>query len=761
MKKIIFTLSILFLQSVIFAQAPPNDLIQNATLVDESPYVDKSVRIIDGNVGNGGQTGCNLGTDYKLIYYKFTATSTNTVTISVEDAREGYTLGDSFAIAYSAPNLNATNDNQLTSVSACSFGGITSFTPTIGNNYYILVHRSNGQTDWSTITLDIPQTVTASEKTALQDLYNNTNGASWSDQTNWNTTNLESSWNGVTIKNGHVSKLLLNSNNLNGSIPASILNLPYLEEINVSRNNLSGTLPDFNTIAAINNVNITNNDFSFTDLETNYTNNNSITTFTYQTQNIRDTEDSYNGVIGNNYSLVMTPISGTNVNYQWFKNKLYYFDPSDEPVTGATSNTYNIASLEDENFEAYFCRATSTSIPDLVIERNTIEIKGEISQLQKDALIAIYNSTNGANWINNTNWLSTQPVSDWHGVTVSGNKITQLDFSNNNLTGTLPTEIGGLIYLEYLSFYYGNNISGTVPEEIGDLTELRVLSLEDNNFTGTIPNSFSNLTKLRGFWLWNNNLEGTIPGFIATNYPNLVFCDISENNFQGTLPDFTSLTKLRYLDIRKNHFKSEDFSDQFNDYLNLNYSWNSSYYYSPQTTLDTEETISENAGTTISLSVDESLYSRTPSQSKTLSTSYTWYKDNVAISNSNVNPYIITNAQPSDSGEYHCIIQDSSIPNFENIRATITVNIGTLGKENLVINGIEVFPNPTNDYLVVKLPNYDNTQLTIFDINGKLLLQKNINIEETKIDLTSFEKGIYIVDLKTKNFKVSKKIIKN
>ena len=31
-------------------------------------------------------------------------------------------------------------------------------------------------------------------------------------------------------------------------------------------------------------------------------------------------------------------------------------------------------------------------------------------------LVALYNTTGGANWRNNTNWLSDRPLSEWYGV---------------------------------------------------------------------------------------------------------------------------------------------------------------------------------------------------------------------------------------------------------------------------------------------------------------------------------------------------------
>jgi somatic embryogenesis receptor kinase 1 len=44
---------------------------------------------------------------------------------------------------------------------------------------------------------------------------------------------------------------------------------------------------------------------------------------------------------------------------------------------------------------------------------------------------------------------------------------------------------------------YSNNISGTIPSELGNLTNLVSLDLYLNNFTGPIPGSLGNLLKLR------------------------------------------------------------------------------------------------------------------------------------------------------------------------------------------------------------------------------------------------------------------------
>ena len=42
----------------------------------------------------------------------------------------------------------------------------------------------------------------------------------------------------------------------------------------------------------------------------------------------------------------------------------------------------------------------------------------QVPQIERDALIVLYDSTNGNNWNNNTDWLSAD-VSTWYGITVS------------------------------------------------------------------------------------------------------------------------------------------------------------------------------------------------------------------------------------------------------------------------------------------------------------------------------------------------------
>lgn len=215
----------------------------------------------------------------------------------------------------------------------------------------------------------------------------------------------------------------------------------------------------------------------------------------------------------------------------------------------------------------------------------------QVPAIEREALIALYNSTDGPNWnsTSNTNWNTNVPVSGWAGIDTEiianqehvikielassylngtlpseiGNltelKNLQIIF-NNNLTGDIPIEIGNLLKLEVLSFW-NNNLTGTIPSEIGNCSNLIDLLLDDNQLTGNIPQTFENFDKLRTFWVNGNQLSGTIPD-IFSNWSELVNFSIGEektgglfNNFDGHI-DLSNSPKLNLCWIYKNNIST-------------------------------------------------------------------------------------------------------------------------------------------------------------------------------------------------------------
>ncbi|CAN6470157.1 unnamed protein product [Victoria cruziana] len=90
------------------------------------------------------------------------------------------------------------------------------------------------------------------------------------------------------------------------------------------------------------------------------------------------------------------------------------------------------------------------------------------------------------------------------------NRLSLINLGYNNLSGTLPPEIGR-IPLNVLNVTY-NSISGPIPDELGDLTCLESLDLSHNNFSGQFPSAaLSRLNELNHLNVsFNPLLSGTV-----------------------------------------------------------------------------------------------------------------------------------------------------------------------------------------------------------------------------------------------------------
>ena len=119
----------------------------------------------------------------------------------------------------------------------------------------------------------------------------------------------------------------------------------------------------------------------------------------------------------------------------------------------------------------------------------------QVSQIERDALVALYNSTDGANWRDNTGWLGEAGTEcSWFGVECDiRNVLIGLSLRYNALRGTMPSELGNLTNLTYLILSY-NSLSGSIPTSLGNLTNLTSLSLAHNKLTGPLPQWLSDMS---------------------------------------------------------------------------------------------------------------------------------------------------------------------------------------------------------------------------------------------------------------------------
>ena len=114
------------------------------------------------------------------------------------------------------------------------------------------------------------------------------------------------------------------------------------------------------------------------------------------------------------------------------------------------------------------------------------------------------------------------------GVVYSVENTTELYLHNNQLTGSIPSEIGNLTNLTYLNL--GNNqLTGSIPSEIGNLTNLTSLIFSGNQLTVGIPESICDLNID-----WSNSSYFNITNNqLCPPYPSCVEDYVGEQDTSG------------------------------------------------------------------------------------------------------------------------------------------------------------------------------------------------------------------------------------
>ena len=106
-----------------------------------------------------------------------------------------------------------------------------------------------------------------------------------------------------------------------------------------------------------------------------------------------------------------------------------------EGETSGWAQNFSATALQEQQHTA---TPTATADP-TATPTATPTVTPTPANTDRGALVALYNSTDGANWRRNTKWLSNQPLSSWYGVTLHENgRVGELRLSTNQLRGTIP-----------------------------------------------------------------------------------------------------------------------------------------------------------------------------------------------------------------------------------------------------------------------------------------------------------------------------------
>ncbi|WP_372937974.1 leucine-rich repeat domain-containing protein [Seonamhaeicola sp.] len=81
-------------------------------------------------------------------------------------------------------------------------------------------------------------------------------------------------------------------------------------------------------------------------------------------------------------------------------------------------------------------------------------------------------------------------------------------------------------------------------------------------------------------------------------------------------------------------------------------------------------------------------------------------------------------------------------------------------KEVALELGFNMYPNPTRDVVVIKNKQLRNAAVTVYDLNGRALLNKTISAAESQINISNLSNGIYLFKVKADNGEFTQRIVK-
>ena len=398
----------------------------------------------------------------------------------------------------------------------------------------------------------------ALDRAALVALYNATDGPNWVDKTNWLSNRSFEHWFGVDTDNdGRVTQLSLSGNRLSGLIPSELSGLTSLTELFLGGNgSLLGPLPG--SLTALTSLEYLRLEGTGLCAPTDAAFQAWLGGIRYKRGVVDCASDAldraalvalYNATDGPNWVDKTNWLSNRSFE-DWFGvdtdndgrvtqlslsgNRLSGLIPSE--LSGLTSLTElflggngsllgplpgsltALTSLEDLRLEGTgLCAPTDAAfqawLGGITNKRAVVNCVSDTPD--RAALVALYNATNGPNWDDKTNWLSSSLLGGWYGVDTDNNgRVTHLALAGNQLFGQIPSQLSDLTNLTELGL--GNSqLSGQVPSELADLTNLTWLDLRGNLLSGQIPSELSDLTNVTYLALAGNELSGQVPSELS------------------------------------------------------------------------------------------------------------------------------------------------------------------------------------------------------------------------------------------------------
>ncbi|MFS4468499.1 T9SS type B sorting domain-containing protein [Maribacter sp. 2210JD10-5] len=336
-----------------------------------------------------------------------------------------------------------------------------------------------------------------SEIEVLKTFYDATGGPNWVSETDADPNNdwvfatplsatvVTNDWYGLFTNGSNVlsismnpSGMVVNSNNLVGSLPSVIADLTQLEVLDLAIGELSGPIPGtITSMTNLVNLNLRSNAFSG-EIPTDIGNLTNLTSLRLE----------------NNELSGQIPMSLTLLNNLIFLS-LRFNDLSGE-IPLAITNLTNLQRLQlgTNNFTGVIYPEYGNLVNLRTFELSNNQLTGSIPEEL-------------GNLVN----------------------VEDLRIGSQELTGTFPATLGNLTNMKFF-VVRDTQIEGEIPDSYSNWTNLIWFIVNGNNLSGVLPPLFANFSNLTLFDISENSFEGQIPNLTSNTGLDSFFFDF--NNFQ-------------------------------------------------------------------------------------------------------------------------------------------------------------------------------------------------------------------------------------
>ncbi|KAK1435250.1 hypothetical protein QVD17_01011 [Tagetes erecta] len=324
-------------------------------------------------------------------------------------------------------------------------------------------------------------------------------------------------WSGVTCnkQTGHVTSLDLRFGFLEGKISPLLLNLSYLNHLDLSGNSFSGTIPIFfGSTTQLVYLDLSSSLFSGT-----------IPKFIGSMTRLRYLYLGSNGFIG----IIPSELGNlTNLQLEDLDMSGISFSKADNWVN-VIQSLQRLSSLSLEGCDLshvmhpYSSSSVNSSFSSSIVTLSLID-----------------NNLNSSMY----RWL----------FTLTSNKLVELYLSGNKLDG-VPKYLGNLCSLTYLVLDY-NSMPSNFPNFLKNLSgctsfTLQALVASSSQFTGSLSDDIINFSSLETLYLSNNQLNGTISENVW-QLPKLIELDVSSNFLKGDISEKIGKSNIVNVNLSNN-----------------------------------------------------------------------------------------------------------------------------------------------------------------------------------------------------------------